>query len=109
MVLVFQNLVANAIKYRHEAESPKIHIEATQQGNNWQISVTDNGEGFEAKYAEEIFRPFKRLHGPDVHGSGIGLATSMRIIDRLGGRIWAVSKPGEGSTFFFLLPGDAKR
>ncbi len=107
MVLVFQNLIANAIKYRRAAESPKIHIEATQQGNHWQISVTDNGQGFEAKYAEEIFRPFKRLHGLDVHGSGIGLATSMRIIVRLGGRIWAVSKPGKGSTFFILLPGAA--
>jgi signal transduction histidine kinase len=103
--MVFQNLIGNALKYRIE-ENPRIRIEAMQEGNHWRLSVSDNGEGFEAEYAAQIFEPFKRLHGPKVPGSGIGLATCKRIIERLGGRIWAESTPRKGSTFHVTLPID---
>jgi PAS domain S-box-containing protein len=103
IVMVFQNLIGNALKYRRE-ETPTIRIEAVQDGDDWQVSVKDNGQGFEPEHARGIFEPFKRLHGKKVPGSGIGLATCKRIVTRLGGRIWAESTPGEGSTFFFTLP-----
>ncbi len=69
-----------------------------------EVSVSDNGEGFDPAYAERIFEPFRRLHGVTVPGSGIGLATCKRIIERLGGTIWAESVVGEGSIFHFRLP-----
>jgi PAS domain S-box-containing protein len=103
IAMVFQNLIGNALKYRSE-QAPRIRIDAVQKGNQWQVSVSDNGQGFEAQYAAQIFEPFKRLHGPDVPGSGIGLATCKRIIERAGGRIWAESQLGIGSTFHFTFP-----
>jgi|SRR6185312_15330985 len=103
MVMVFQNLIGNALKYRRD-ETPHIRIEAVQEGSDWRISVADNGQGFEAVHASGIFEPFKRLHGKNVKGSGIGLATCKRIVERSGGRIWAESVPGQGSTFFFTIP-----
>ena len=104
MVMVFQNLVGNAIKYRRKGEVPRIRIEAVREDAFWKMSVSDNGEGFEPAYAGNIFEPFKRLHGKDVPGSGIGLATCKRVIERLGGRIWPESLRGQGSTFYFTLP-----
>ena len=103
MVMVFQNLIGNAIKYRRK-DVPRIHIKAVQEGTAWRLSVNDNGEGFKPEYANSIFEPFKRLHGKNVPGSGIGLATCKRVIERLGGKIWVESTPGVGSTFFFTLP-----
>lgn len=103
IAMVFQNLIGNALKYRGE-EAPRIRVDAVQKGNQWQVSVSDNGQGFEAQYAAQIFEPFKRLHGPDVPGSGIGLATCKRIVERTGGRIWAESELGIGSTFHFTVP-----
>ena len=103
MVMVFQNLIGNALKYRRD-EAPHIRIEAVQEGSDWRISVADNGQGFETVHASAIFEPFKRLHGKNIKGSGIGLATCKRIVERLGGRIWAESVPGQGSTFFFTVP-----
>jgi light-regulated signal transduction histidine kinase (bacteriophytochrome) len=103
IAMVFQNLIGNALKYR-AAVVPHIVIDTVRENHEQQISVSDNGQGFEAEYAAQIFEPFKRLHSKEVPGSGIGLATCKRIIERLGGRIWAVSKPGEGSTFYFTLP-----
>ena len=102
IAMVFQNLIGNALKYR-SAQAPRIRIDAVQKGNQWQVSVSDNGQGFDAQYADQIFEPFKRLHGPDVPGSGIGLATCKRIVERAGGSIWAESQPGVGSTFYFTL------
>lgn len=104
MVIVFQNLIGNAIKYRGE-DPPLIGVSAVQGENEWVVSVTDNGQGFEARHAIAIFEPFKRLHGAKVPGSGIGLATCKRIVERSGGRIWAESTPGRGSTFNFTMPG----
>jgi PAS domain S-box-containing protein len=103
MVMVFQNLIGNAIKYRR-SEAPQIRVEAVQEGSDWRISVADNGQGFETVYASAIFEPFKRLHDKNIKGSGIGLATCKRIVERSGGRIWAESVPWQGSTFFFTVP-----
>jgi signal transduction histidine kinase len=103
LALVMQNLVGNAIKYRRAA-APDIRIEAAREGDYWRVSVSDNGLGVDPEYAAQIFEPFKRLHGPEVPGSGIGLATCKRIVERLGGRIWVESTPGTGSTFNFTIP-----
>ena len=103
MVMVFQNLIGNALKYRR-AEAPHVRIEAAQDGTEWRVSVADNGEGFTAEQASAIFEPFKRLHGKEIKGSGIGLATCKRIVERSGGRIWAQATPGQGSTFIFTVP-----
>jgi PAS domain S-box-containing protein len=106
MVMVFQNLVGNALKYRRD-EAPHIRIAAVHEESHWRISVADNGQGFDAEHATVIFEPFKRLHGVNIKGSGIGLATCKRIVERGGGRIWAESVPGQGSTFFFTVPAQA--
>jgi PAS domain S-box-containing protein len=103
LAMVLQNLLGNALKYRRE-DAPRLSIEAARKGDFWQVAVSDNGQGFEPKYAVQIFEPFKRLHGTNIPGSGIGLATCKRIVERLGGRIWAESVPGKGSTFYFTLP-----
>lgn len=102
MVMVFQNLIGNAIKY-HGNTPPEIHVSAIESDGYWQIAVSDKGEGFPQEHALKIFEPFKRLHGHSIPGSGIGLATCKRLIERLGGRIWAESEPGKGATFFFTL------
>lgn len=102
MVIVFQNLIGNAVKYGR-GEPPVIRVEAHQEGKFWRVSISDNGQGFDPEHATIIFEPFKRLHGTNVPGSGIGLATCKRIIERLGGRIWAESTAGVGSTFHFTL------
>ena len=103
MVMVLQNLIGNAIKYRRGVP-PIVRINAQKRGEEWHASVSDNGEGFDPQYSQSIFEPFKRLHGTSVPGSGIGLATCRRIIERFGGRIWADSSLGQGSTFHFTLP-----
>jgi light-regulated signal transduction histidine kinase (bacteriophytochrome) len=104
MLQVLQNLISNAIKYRR-VEPPVIHVFATRKDSEWHFSVADNGRGFNPEFAERIFGIFQRLHGRDVEGTGMGLSIARRIIERHGGRIWADSKEGIGSTFFFTLPG----
>jgi PAS domain S-box-containing protein len=105
MAQVLQNLVGNAIKYRNPDESPRIHVSAGKDQNEcWVLSVQDNGLGFEQSYAELIFGMFKRLHGRDIAGTGIGLAICRKIVESHGGKIWAVSTPGVGSRFSFTLP-----
>jgi light-regulated signal transduction histidine kinase (bacteriophytochrome) len=102
---VFQNLIENAIKYRRPNVPPRIAVSAIQSGGEWRFSVSDNGIGFKPEYADNIFGLFRRLHGPDRYGgSGIGLALCKRVVERHGGRIWADSREGEGSTFYFTLP-----
>lgn len=104
MVQVFQNLVGNAIKYRGE-ESPKIHISAEKEDDNWLFKVEDNGIGIDPKYFERVFMIFKRLHtNEEYSGTGIGLAITKRIIERHGGDIWVDSQLGKGSKFYFNLP-----
>lgn len=103
LMQVFQNLIDNAIHYRSEAP-PRIRIEAVELPDAWQFSVSDNGVGFEAKSKERIFLIFQRLHAEhELPGSGIGLAICKRILERHGGKIWADSKPGQGSCFSFTL------
>ena len=110
MVRLFQNLVGNALKYRRPEEPPAIHIAAERRGPEWLFSVRDNGMGFDRRYASQIFSPFKRLHtAAEFPGTGVGLAICSRIVKTQGGRIWAESVPGEGSTFFFTLPAEGVR
>ena len=105
MAQVFQNLIGNAIKYRKPGEPPRVTISATLEPNHdWLISVEDNGMGFDAQYADRIFGMFKRLHGREIPGTGIGLAICKKIVEGHGGRIWATSTPGAGSQFFFTIP-----
>ena len=103
VTLVFQNLISNAIKFR-SGEAPHLRIGTKKEKREWVVSVADNGQGFDAQYAEQIFLPFKRLHGSDTPGSGIGLATCKRIVERMGGRVWAEAALGKGATFYFTLP-----
>ena len=103
MVQLFQNIVGNALKYRSKAP-PKVRIGAQRRETDWLFSIEDNGIGIDPEYAPQIFGIFKRLHGQNYPGTGIGLAICQRIVERYGGRIWVESKPGEGSRFFFTLP-----
>ncbi len=100
---LLQNLIGNALKYR-SPERPRIHLSARQAGNEWIVSVRDNGLGIDPRFHQHIFTVFKRLHGREYPGTGIGLATCNRILERHGGRIWVESEVGQGSTFFFTLP-----
>jgi len=101
---VFQNLISNAIKFRGE-KIPEIYVSAERKRGEWIFSVSDNGIGFEEKYAGKIFDIFKRLYPASKYpGSGIGLTICRKIIERHKGRIWAGSEPGKGSVFYFTLP-----
>jgi PAS domain S-box-containing protein len=100
---IFQNLIGNAIHYRGP-DTPKIHVSVADQGDAWCFSCADNGMGIAPQYQAQIFEPFKRLHGPDRPGSGIGLAICKKIVERFGGRIWVESEEAKGSKFFFTLP-----
>lgn len=104
MIQVLQNLLSNAIKYRKPQECPRIHVSAANVGEEWVFQVADNGIGFETQYAERIFGLFKRLHGREYGGSGLGLGICKKIVERYGGRIWADSQPGRGSQFFSACP-----
>ncbi|MFL6452328.1 MAG: sensor histidine kinase [Bryobacteraceae bacterium] len=105
LVRLFQNLIANSIKFRKPGEAPRIHGWAERVDNEWIVRVKDNGIGFPPEHAAAIFTPFKRLHSTrEYPGSGIGLAACKRIVEGWGGRIGAESKPGDGSTFWFTLP-----
>jgi two-component system, chemotaxis family, CheB/CheR fusion protein len=105
---LLQNLISNAIKYQRE-EAPQIHLSVREAGSEWVFSVQDNGIGMEMKYADHIFTVFKRLHGREYPGTGIGLAICKRIVERHGGRIWVESQPNAGATFYFTLPRRMKR
>ncbi len=103
-VQLFQNLIANGIKF-HGNAPPKIEIEQQENPLYWQFCIKDNGIGIESEYREKIFVIFQRLHTRDKYpGTGIGLAICKKIVDRHGGKIWVESEPGKGSRFCFTLP-----
>jgi light-regulated signal transduction histidine kinase (bacteriophytochrome) len=108
---LFQNLIANAVKYRRPAATPVIRIYSVENKGTVTIFVEDNGIGFEEKYLGKIFQPFQRLYGRnDEHtGTGMGLAICRKIVQRHGGTITAKSMPGEGSTFLVTLISDKNR
>jgi len=104
MTELFQNLIANAIKFRGD-QKPQIHVGCQKQKDCWQFSVQDNGIGIDQQFNERIFVIFQRLHARDKYpGYGIGLSICRRIVERHGGRIWVESQPGQGTTFCFTIP-----
>jgi signal transduction histidine kinase len=103
IVQVLHNLIDNAIKYRRD-EAPRIHVSIAKEADHWRISVRDNGQGIAPEHTKKVFEMLQRLHGDDLPGSGIGLATCQRLVERLGGKIWVDSEVGRGSNFCFSLP-----
>ena len=103
---VFTNLLSNAVKYSRPRDQAVIEVGETRRDNQRLIFVCDNGVGFDMKHASKIFEVFQRLHGSDeFEGTGVGLATVQRIVQKHGGRIWAESQLGRGATFLFNLKG----
>ncbi len=102
---LFQNLVANAVKFHKAGQSPKVTIEAERKDDEWLICVRDDGIGIDPAYKEKIFILFQRLHSRDEYeGTGLGLAVSAKIIERHGGKMWVESELGQGAAFLFTLP-----
>ncbi|MGE5491247.1 MAG: ATP-binding protein [Actinomycetota bacterium] len=101
---VLRNLVGNALKYSAKAAHPEVEIGGESDGERCRLWVRDNGIGFDMAYREEIFQIFRRLHGAqEFFGTGVGLALVKKAMDRMGGRVWAESAPGEGATFYLEL------
>ena len=103
MSQLFQNLIGNSLKYRGELP-PLIHVSADESEDEWILTVRDNGIGIEPRFHQHIFGVFKRLHGREVPGTGMGLAICRRIVESHGGRIWVESDGKNGSAFRFALP-----
>jgi signal transduction histidine kinase len=105
---LYQNLIGNALKFRGN-QRPIIRLTVEEQEDYQVFGVKDNGIGVDPKYAQQIFQPFRRLHGRDEYeGSGIGLAICRKIVERHGGKIWVESEPGKGSHFRFTIPRGKK-
>lgn len=100
---LFQELITNALVYRSE-KPPNVRIGAVEKDDCWEFEVTDDGIGIDPRYHERIFGLFKRLHGPNIPGVGLGLAICRKIVERHGGKLWVESQAGQGSTFRFTLP-----
>lgn len=106
LLQLFQNLISNAIKFSRVGVSPRIRIWGQQVDQCWQFGIQDNGQGIPAQECDRIFKLFHRVRQDDdsIRGSGIGLATCQKIVERHGGKIWAESCLGEGTTLFFTIP-----
>jgi signal transduction histidine kinase len=100
---VLQNLIANALKY-HGHGRVEIRVSAERLGSEWVVRVKDNGAGVAREHQRVIFLPFKRLHGPEIPGTGVGLAICKKLVEAMGGSIWVDSEPGSGSIFSFTIP-----
>ncbi len=108
LIHVFQNFISNALKYRRTGVVPRIRIDTADVNNEWRFSISDNGIGFDAKYADQIFLIFKRLHtAQEYPGSGMGLSICRSIVNKHGGRTWAQSDPEKGSVFYFTIPKES--
>lgn len=106
---VFLNLINNGIKFQEDQNRPEINIQAVQRKTEVEFSISDNGIGIENKHFSQIFVIFRRLyHQSEFSGTGIGLAQCKKIVELHGGRIWLDSQPGEGTTFYFTIPTNAK-
>jgi light-regulated signal transduction histidine kinase (bacteriophytochrome) len=104
ITIVLENLIGNAWKFTGKCQHPRIECLSMVGGDGLTVIIRDNGAGFDMKFVEKLFKPFQRLHTErDFPGTGIGLATVRRIIDRHGGRLWVESAIGRGTTFFFTL------
>lgn len=104
---LYQNLIGNAVKFRRPGERSVVRVGADRrdEGDEVTLFVADNGIGMKPEYLDQIFSPFKRLHGRgEYEGTGIGLSICAKAVDRHGGRIWVESEPGAGTTFLFTLP-----
>jgi signal transduction histidine kinase len=105
LTLALRNLIDNAIKFSRASVPPRITIEAQRRDGGVELSVRDNGVGFDMKFHDRIFSIFQRLHrSEDYPGTGIGLAIVRKAMERMGGRVHAHSRPGEGATFTLHLP-----
>ena len=107
---VLENLVSNAWKYTGKTPHACIEFSSTIEDDEAVFCLRDNGAGFNMKYVDKLFEVFQRLHGSkDFEGTGVGLATVKRVIERHGGAIWAESQPGKGARFYFTLPGSRSK
>jgi signal transduction histidine kinase len=105
LLLVFRNLLGNALKYSRSQKRARIEVGSVASAPGEDVVyVKDNGVGFEMAYADRLFGVFQRLHGGEFEGTGIGLASVRRIVERHGGRVWAESSPGRGATFYCAIP-----
>ena len=100
---LFEYLIGNALKFRGQ-DPPAVEIMARSVPEGWLFSVRDNGIGITPKYRDRLFTPFRRLHGAEVPGAGLGLAISRKIVEAHGGRIWVEDGGVSGVTFSFVLP-----
>lgn len=102
---LIQNLISNALKYQPNEQKPIINISSSNKPECWQICIADNGIGMRSEHCRDIFQPFKRLnHRKEYEGTGIGLSLCKKVVDSLGGKIWAQSEIGKGSSFYFTVP-----
>ena len=105
LVQLFQNLIGNALKYRKSGVPPQVRVSARRTGEWWTFAVSDNGIGIEPQHRDRVFQIFQRLHTKEEYpGTGIGLASCKKIVERHGVEIWVESTPGEGATFYFSIP-----